>query len=278
MKIIDLPSHAEWNDKIKYVYLSVDTKLAYMEVGNPEKEPLVLLHGFSDSSRGWRMIMQDLINDYHIFAIDLRGHGMSDAPDVPIFPMLSQAEDIHSFIDIKGIAPTYVAGHSMGSYVAHTLAAIYPSDVKKLCLAATMAHMHEDKEGFETAKKIMENFAENCRSDEYMEEWLGESKKFKDPEYFEYYKKNVRNMEAHVFTAAWYSMSTADHRNIMRYIEIPTMVAWGSGDELFTEEYQNEVRSIIPTIERFVTYEGCSHEILQECPKELADDMKLFFS
>lgn len=277
MNILTLPEHVAWTEHLQYIDLETGIKMAYLEAGNPKKETLLLLHGFSDSSRGWRSVMENLLEEYHIYAVDLRGHGRTDAPEVPVYTMMQHAEDIHAFINQMKLTPVFLVGHSMGSYIAHTIASVHPEDVSKICLAATMAHMHETEDDFAEIRDIIEHFGDNCKSDEYMELWLGESRNFKDVDYFTYYKKTVREMKSHVFPAAWYGMSIADHRNLMRYITASTMILWGEEDELFTEEFQVEIKEIIPTIEVFISYPGCSHEIPQERPKELAEAIKDFF-
>ena len=276
--VMTVPEHKDWNDNLKYVEVGEDVILAYMEAGDPKRADLILLHGFSDSSRGWKLVMEALTEYYHIYAIDLRGHGMSTSPMMPVFPMIQMAEDIHRFVKKIGIAPCYIAGHSMGSYIAHTIAMLYPDDVCKLCLISTMAHMHETEESFKVTQDIIDGLSQSRNNDQFIAEWLGSNDRYVDREYFEYYKKTIRYMEPHVFQAAWYAMSTADHRNILRCLEIPTMVIWGKEDDLFTIEYQDEIRNLIPGIKKIVECDDADHEVPLEKPYEVAELFKEFFN
>ena len=52
-------------------------RLHYVDWGNAEAPPLILLHGGRDHCRNWDWVAQDLRRDYHIIAPDLRGHGDS---------------------------------------------------------------------------------------------------------------------------------------------------------------------------------------------------------
>ncbi|GAA3172129.1 hypothetical protein GCM10020255_061430 [Rhodococcus baikonurensis] len=63
--------------------VSVDgTSIVYRVTGNSAGTPLVLLHGWAQSSQCWgEQVLADLAADYRLIAVDLRGHGYSDAPE-----------------------------------------------------------------------------------------------------------------------------------------------------------------------------------------------------
>ncbi len=58
-------------------YFSQRMRLHYVDWGNPEAPPLILLHGGRDHCRNWDWVAADLRRDYHVIAPDLRGHGDS---------------------------------------------------------------------------------------------------------------------------------------------------------------------------------------------------------
>ena len=61
-----------------HYFYSQRLKLHYVDWGNPEAPPLLLVHGGRDHCRNWDWVAEDLRNDYHIIAPDLRGHGDSE--------------------------------------------------------------------------------------------------------------------------------------------------------------------------------------------------------
>ncbi|WKL27786.1 alpha/beta fold hydrolase (plasmid) [Sinorhizobium meliloti] len=77
---IPVPTQTEWAAAKKTVDLPNGIKLAYSEMGNVEGKPLLLIHGYTDNSRSWSLVAPYLKN-HHIYAIDLRGHGKSSAPE-----------------------------------------------------------------------------------------------------------------------------------------------------------------------------------------------------
>ena len=73
-----LPTHETWHDYTKSVQLPTGIRMSYMECGTPGKKTLLLIHGHSDSSRIWRQLISLVEEDFHIYAVDLRGFGQSD--------------------------------------------------------------------------------------------------------------------------------------------------------------------------------------------------------
>jgi hypothetical protein len=58
-------------------FISQRLRLNYVDWGNPEAPPLILVHGGRDHCRNWDWVAADLRRDYHVIAPDLRGHGDS---------------------------------------------------------------------------------------------------------------------------------------------------------------------------------------------------------
>jgi pimeloyl-ACP methyl ester carboxylesterase len=143
---IVVPSHKDWRSRTRQVRLSTGINMHYMEAGDSDAEPLLLIHGFTGSSRDWRQVICELGDRFHIFAVDLRGHGQTDAPDAFIYPMQTHADDLAAFLDAMSIPSAYVLAHSMGTMIGQTLAFTAPSRVKKLFLAAAMMTGHDSAE------------------------------------------------------------------------------------------------------------------------------------
>ena len=94
---------------------------------------LVLIHPSSGYGRMWDFVARRLNGEFHIFAVDTRGHGDSDRPDSS-YSAEEIAEDMHLFIEQLGLAKAFVAGHSLGGRVAQALASTYPEQVQSIML------------------------------------------------------------------------------------------------------------------------------------------------
>jgi pimeloyl-ACP methyl ester carboxylesterase len=108
-------------------------KLAYEEYGDKSNTPLIIIHGFFASSRNWRMIAKKLADNFHIYVVDMRNHGLS--PHHPIMNYPSMMEDLATFMDEHKLPSANILGHSMGGKVAMWFALNYPRRVIGLIVA-----------------------------------------------------------------------------------------------------------------------------------------------
>jgi len=95
--------------------------LHYAE-GPPNGPPLVLLHGITRDSSSFSVLFPDLVPRFHIFALDLRGHGGSGRVKDG-YSVLDMAEDVREFVRAQIRAPAAIFGHSLGAMVGMCAAA-----------------------------------------------------------------------------------------------------------------------------------------------------------
>ena len=93
--------------------------------------PLILLHGYAETSRMWRPIIPALAERFTVIAPDLPGIGDSGIPDGGL-DMKSAATRIHALARSLGIERARVVGHDIGLMVAYAYAAEFPAEVEKL--------------------------------------------------------------------------------------------------------------------------------------------------
>jgi pimeloyl-ACP methyl ester carboxylesterase len=104
-------------------------RLHYLKTGHG---PVVLLlHGYTQTSRMWRPIMPLLAEKFTVIAPDLPGIGDSEIPKTGL-DMKSAAIRIHSLVKSLGIEKARVVGHDIGLMVAYAYAAQFPAETEKL--------------------------------------------------------------------------------------------------------------------------------------------------
>ena len=108
-----------------------DIQLHYIEQG--QGQPLILLHGNGESSDYFVHQISCFCHDYRVIALNTRGHGQSPRGEKP-FTIKQFAEDLHGFMDEKGIGKAILLGFSDGGNVALEFALKYPERVEKLIL------------------------------------------------------------------------------------------------------------------------------------------------
>jgi pimeloyl-ACP methyl ester carboxylesterase len=106
-------------------------KLHYLTAGHGT--PLVLLHGYAETSLMWKPIIPALAKRFTVIAPDLPGICDSDIPANGL-DMKSAATRIHDLVKSLGVQKAEVVGHDIGLMVAYAYAAQFPADVSKLVL------------------------------------------------------------------------------------------------------------------------------------------------
>jgi pimeloyl-ACP methyl ester carboxylesterase len=104
-------------------------KLHYLIAGHGA--PVVLLHGYAETSRMWRPIMPELAKRFTVVAPDLPGIGDSAIPE-DCLDMKTAAARIHGLVRSLGLQNAEVVGHDIGLMVAYAYAAMYPTETIKL--------------------------------------------------------------------------------------------------------------------------------------------------
>ena len=110
-------------------------RLHYLVTG--QGDPVLLLHGFGQSSQMWRPLMRELANSHTVIAADLRGAGQSDAPPEG-YAKSSMARDMHALMTGLGYDKVSLVGHDIGMMVAYAYAAQFPGEVKRIVLLEAM--------------------------------------------------------------------------------------------------------------------------------------------
>ncbi len=114
------------------IFFSQRLRLHYVDWGNPDAPPLVLVHGGRDHCRNWDWVAADLRRDWHIIAPDLRGHGDSQWSSDGDYNLAGFIYDLSQLIDQQRLAPVTLIGHSLGGNIAVRYTGIYPDKVRRL--------------------------------------------------------------------------------------------------------------------------------------------------
>ncbi len=119
------------------VFQSNGVKLNYSDLGNPQGEPVILVHGFVvNGTLQWTLpgVTKALTTDYRVVMFDNRGHGRSDRPHEPGQYGMEMVHDVARLMDHLKIEKAHIVGYSMGAFICHKFAATYPGRVKSLVL------------------------------------------------------------------------------------------------------------------------------------------------
>lgn len=119
--------------------------------------PLVLLHGFTENLHMWDALIPHLSEMSSVIRLDLPGHGKSAFPE-HITNIKHLAEWLKSFLAKLNITKCFLAGHSLGGYIALATAKYYPEILEGICLihSTPAADTPEKKENREKSIQFIQ--------------------------------------------------------------------------------------------------------------------------
>lgn len=113
-------------------FQSAEAEVNYIE-GPQDGLPLVLIHGITSRWQPFQLILPALAEKFHVYALDLRGHGRSShAPGA--YRLEDYTHDVCQFITHQVQMPAVLYGHSLGGLIGINLAVQQPQAVRALVL------------------------------------------------------------------------------------------------------------------------------------------------
>jgi len=104
----------------------------YLEWGDPANPTLVMLHGVSQQAHSWDFVSLALSPDYHVIAVDQRGHGDTDWAADGVYSLDSMQADIDGVVEVLGLNDFNLMGHSMGGRNSFIWASRHPGMLRSL--------------------------------------------------------------------------------------------------------------------------------------------------
>ena len=269
-----MPTHAEWRSYCKTITLNTGIDMGYIELGDTDKETVVFVHGYADSSLMYHAITSRMQDDYHIYCVDMRGHGISSKPEQYAYTIMQIRDDVVDFLSQMGIDNCYMVGESMGSMVTQAVAFTSPERVKKIALISTFASLSDTPEGLD---RTLREYTEWTKNDIDLEQFVPNYRAYKEQEFFPVALEIMNNWPLHCWLAGWRGMELSDNRNFLQYIKAPTIIFWGAEDEVVSPAMKQETSKLMSNA-KVVVYENHTHNLSQEVPDEIAEELKVFFN
>jgi non-heme chloroperoxidase len=250
------------------------TSLPYVEHGDPDGIPVVMLHGVTDSWRSFEQVLPHVPGEIRAIAVTQRGHAHAPTPESG-YRIEDLAGDVAGLLDELEIGRAVVVGHSMGAWVAQRLALDHPERVLGVVLAGTfgggvggdpelIAAMHElaavpDPVPDAVAREFQESTTATPLDPEQLDIFVNESLK----------------LPARVWRDLFMGFADFDQTDELPNLATPALVIWGDQDTWIPRDVQDALLDALPDA-RLEVYEGVGHAVQWEQPERFAADVVEF--
>jgi pimeloyl-ACP methyl ester carboxylesterase len=264
------------------VALADGITLGYVDMGDPDGPPVVLIHGFTDSARDWVPMLPYLPKRDRLILVDLRGHGVSSKPEC-CYSRLDFAYDVKLLLDALHIDKADVVGHSLGSIVAQTFAENWPERTGRVVLISSTggkpAGAASTAPEFDYAAAIRKLHEPIDPDSPFMIAWW-DSPTPVDPDFIRRERKDSAQIPLRVWLAVLdqglpAATAYADLQSTLPRLTAPTLLIWGSKDPIMQEVVRRSLRDGLPHAE-VKMFPGLGHNPFWEEPRAVADVIQRF--
>lgn len=235
--------------------------------------PLVLIHGYPLDHSIWDEVTLLLEQDFDLIIPDLRGFGDSDVMEADD-SIIGFASDIAGLLTNLKIKKAFLAGHSMGGYVALAFAREYPERVSGLAMISSqvLADSPERKEGrYATAKQVVENGVGGVV--ESMTPKLSADSRVQD-----FVRELIsKQRPLGIFSALYAMADRPDSSDIFAAFPFPVVIVHGDADALIPVERGREMKAALESA-HYSELAGLGHMPMMENPQAVADALKSFLN
>ena len=255
----------------KSILLSTGIQMKYREAGNPDGRTILLIHGYTDTSRSFEKVMEELLEkdpNLRLIAPDLRGHGESSMPtpsNSNAFEISDITEDLLDFMKLKNISKVDLVGHSMGSVIAQEIALKHPKKVVSLTMIGALMNGKKNSaiQDFlmpeligKWEQQLRGRFGTDWKIKSYSltpkdlgeeattflkENWVTDADS--NPSLLKTIYLETIEIPLATWIGALKALSEVDNSQRMKKLKVPTLIIWGSGDDLTTKLDQDRLLS-----------------------------------
>src|SRR5579883_115283 len=238
------------------------------EAGPTTAPALLYLHGTSLGNL-WLEYHKNLARDFHFFAPDTPGFGLTERPDW-MRDMSDYILYFRDLLDTLGLGQVYLVGHSLGGWMAAELAVWYPERVRKLVLSNAAGIRVK-------GAPIADLFAMNPR-ETLMAcfDNLAAAAPLIPAELNNDYLVQMYKERTTLAALAWNPRFDPKLERRLQSLRCPTLIIWGQNDRLIPPMYGATFQTLIPG-PRFITLAGTGHMPMFEQPEAWARHISDFF-
>jgi pimeloyl-ACP methyl ester carboxylesterase len=253
--------------------------LCVEETGNPNGQPVLFIHGFSQSRLAWTRQMRSDLDDLRLVAMDLRGHGDSERPHGAYGEPSLWGDDVHAVITELGLERPILCGWSYGGVViGDYLSSHGPESLGGIMLVCAVSRMGASLQPFlgpdfqacfpalfatdvETSSTALQNFVRICTAAEL------------EPEQF--YTVLGYSSAVPPYVRQEMLSRTVEYDELYATVRLPVMITHGSVDRVVLPEMSRHLATLMPDA-RTSYYAGVGHAPFVEDPERFNTELREF--
>lgn len=259
-------------------------RVACDTIGNPEGQPIVMVHGTPFSSYVWRTIARELSRDFHVHLYDLLGYGQSEMRDGQDVSLGIQNELLAALLEHWGLHRPLAIAHDFGGATVLRAHLLNNCDFDRLLLFDAVAirpwgspfvqHVRSHEAAFAGVPDTMQRAIlaaylagtvskplSETQLEPYIAPWLGPAGQ---PAFY----RQIAQMDL---------KHTDEVQDLYGFIRCPVMLLWGAEDQWISVEQGRALTSMIPDCE-FVEVPGSGHLMQEDAPEAIVAAALRFFS
>ena len=258
-------------------------KLHYLDYGTEGRPPMLCLHGGAVHAHWFDFIAGAFTADYHVRALDHRGHGESERANPPDYSYPAYAADVEAVMEKLDMREVILVGHSMGGLVSLLHEATYPGRVKKLVVIdstlraaperVSMLHQIGNREGssYATHEEFIARFKVRPEGTQAAPEVIRHlaglgARQGEDGRWRHKFDRNVYSKRQLI-----------DIPPLWDRVKIPVLLVKGALSDRITPEIQADIKARAPHVE-LVEVAGSEHHVTLDNPQGCAAAIRRFLA
>jgi pimeloyl-ACP methyl ester carboxylesterase len=244
--------------------------------------PVLLLHGFPDSSKVWRHQVPALADaGMRVIAPDLRGFGESDRPEtVEDYAISRSVSDMAYVLDDLEVERAHVVGHDWGAGLAWAMAALAPERVARLVVMSVGHPNTRHQQSIEQREKgwyqLLFQFTGVAEELLMRDDWKLFRQWLRGDGDIERYMADMARPGALTAGLNWYRASAGPRFELERgrpfpAIDAPTLGLWSTRDNYLTEDQMVRSAEHVTGPWRYVRVDDASHWLQLDRPGQIND-------
>jgi non-heme chloroperoxidase len=264
------------------VELPNQVRIPYVDQGDADGIPLVLLHGLPLTWRSFEPVLPHLPSQIRVVAPNQRGHGDASRPEAG-YGFSNLSGDLAAFLDQLGIEAAVIAGHSMGSLVAQRFAVDHPQRTHGLVLAGSGLSGQVDPEELDPqtqelwdAISQLTDPVDPAFARAYSEAFLTEGEPSASVKrLLDATLEDVGDVPARAWQEVWSGLIRDDFAAQLAESEAQALVIWGEQDPFCLRADQDALTATLAH-SRLESYRGAGHVPFWDEPERFASDLTAF--